>query len=687
MKASALSGSRVIAAGLSARIISVALLTSALMPALSLPAAEVLTQHNDQWRSGATLSETVLSPSSVSATTFGKLFSYAVDGSVYAQPLIVQNLAIGGGTHNVVYVATMEDTVYAFDADKNTTYWQVKLTGGTMVPIPITDMTGNNNLNIHGNVGILSTPVIDRTSGTIYILARTKDTSNNTYHQRLHALNLSTGAEKFGGPVEVTTSGFNSKMQSQRTALGFANGNIYLAWASHEDFGPYHGYVMAYSATTLQQVAVFNTTASGNMGGIWQAGQGPSIDEAGNVYYMTGNGDWNGTTNFGMTFLKLSPTLRLLDWFTEADFASENASDDDLGAAGVLLVPTAAGYPATQYAVGGGKQGRIFVLDKNNGLGHMTAGDTGAHQQFQAIQTASCSHHIHGSPIYWNSAAQGRMIYVWGENDVAKGFKFNGSTFATSPFTTTTMKSPSIGCGMPGSMLSLSANGGSGGIIWANCVFSGDALHNTVPGILRAFDANNLGVELWNSRINQTRDDIGNFAKFVPPTVANGKVYMASFSNLVHVFGPVSGGPTGGGPVANGTYSLRNRSTGSMLDNLGATTDGALVGQWTDNPSPNQNWVLTNVGGSVYTLTCVTGGKLLDSLGHTTDGSTIGQWSNSGSPNQRWTISSLGGGFFKLTNVASGKCLDTGGQTANGSTMQLWFSNSSFNQQWQIVAP
>jgi len=673
---------RLAPATLPTRLASLALCLGALVSAPALSAAEVLTQHNDQFRTGANLSETALSPSTVSASTFGKLFSYAVDGSVYAQPLVVQNLAIGGGTHNVVFVATMENSLYAFDADKNTTYWHVNFGP----PIPITDITGNNNLNIHGDVGVLSTPVIDRGSGTLYVLARTKE--NGSYHQRLHAINLSTGAEKFSGPVEVTTSGFNSKMQSQRSALGLANGNVYMAWASHEDFGPYHGYVMAYNATTLQQVAAFNTTASGNQGGIWQSGQGPAIDSAGNVYYLTGNGDWNGTSNFGMSFLKLSPTLKVLDWFTEADFASENAGDDDLGAAGALLLPSGSGYPNTQYVIGGGKQGRIFVLDKNAGMGHESGGDAGAHQNFQAIQTSACSHHIHGSPIYWNSSTQGQVIYVWGENDVAKGFKFNGSTFTTSPFTTTSVKSPSVGCGMPGAALSLSANGGSGGIVWANCVFSGDALHNTVPGILRAFNANNLQVELWNSRMNQSRDDIGNLAKFVPPTVANGKVYMASFSNQVHVFGPVSGGTGGGGaPIANGTYSLRNRSTGLMLDNLGATTDGALVGQWNDNPSPNQNWVLTNVGGAVYTVTCVTGGKLLDSLGHTTDGSTIGQWSNSGSTNQRWTITNLGGGFYKLTNVASGKCLDTGGGTANGSTMQLWFDNTSFNQQWQIVAP
>lgn len=505
-------------------------------------ASEVLTQHNDSFRTGANLGETALSPSAVNVDRFGKLFSYTVDGQVYAQPLVVENLSIGGGTHNVVYVATMEDSVYAFDADRNTTYWHADLATGSNTPVPITDITNNNNLNIHGNVGILSTPVIDRGSSTIYVLARTKNTSNGSYHQQLHALDLSTGAEKFGGPVEVTASGFDAKKQSQRTALGLSGGNIYLAWASHEDIGPYHGWVMAYNATTLRQTAVFNASASGSAAGIWQAGQGPTFDEAGNVYFMTGNGDWNGTTNFGMSFIKLSPSLRLLDWFTEADFASENSRDDDLGASGVLILPTSAGYPSTQYIIGAGKQGRMFVLDKND-LGHLSSGDTGAHQMFQAIQTAACSHHLHGSPIYWKSAAQGQLVYLWGENDVGKAFRFNNSTLTTSPALTTAVKSPSTGCGMPGAFLSLSANGGTNGVLWANCIFSGDALHNTVPGILRAFDANNLGVELWNSRMNSARDDLGNFAKFVPPTVANGKVYQASFSNRVHVFGAIGTPP------------------------------------------------------------------------------------------------------------------------------------------------
>jgi Ricin-type beta-trefoil lectin domain len=665
-----------------ALIAAIVLSTSVSLLPPPATAADVLTQHNDQWRTGSNLSETALTPSNVNVNNFGKLFSYTVDGHVYAQPLLVSGLSIAGGTHNVCYIATMEDSVYAFDADSNTTFWHVVFTGGNITPVPIVDITGNNNLNIHGDVGILSTPVIDRASGTIYVLARTKDTSNSTYIQKLHALNILTGAEKFGGPVTIAASGFNTKLQSQRPGLGLSNGNVYIAWGSHEDINTYHGWAMAYNATTLAQVAVFNSTPGGSRGAFWQAGQAPAFDRTGNLYMITGNGDWNGTTNWGETFLKLTPTLGVLDWFTPDNFASLNSGDVDFGSAGALLLPTASGYPSTQYVIGGGKEGKIFVLDKSGSgtMGHESSGNTGAHQIWQAIQTAACSHHIHGSPVYWNSSTQGQLVYVWGENDVGKAFKFNGSTFTTTAFSTTTVKAPTTGCGMPGATLSISANGNTNGIIWANCVFTGDALHNIVPGILRAYNANSLGTELWNSQMNSTRDGIGLFAKYVPPTVANGKVYMSSFSNRVHVYGPLSG------VVSPGTYKLVNRATGKALDDLGATADGASVGQWTIGNTDNQRWVVTLSGGN-YKLSCVGNSKFLDSLGNTADASPVGMWASSSSANQQWSISDAGSGFVKLTNVANGKCLDSAGAITNGAIMQFQPSGSSTNQQWQLTAP
>jgi len=652
----------------------------------SAKAVDVLTQHNDQFRTGANLSETILTPAKVNATQFGKLFSYAVDGYVFAQPLYVSGYTIAGGTHNVCYVATMEDSVYAFDADSNTTYWHKQFTGGNITPVPIVDITGNNNLNIHGNVGILSTPVIDRGSGTIYVLARTKNTSTTTYIQSLHALDLATGNEKFGGPVVISASGFDNKMQNQRPGLALANGNVYIAWGSHEDFTPYHGWVMAYNATTLAQVAVFNTTPGGSQSAIWMAGQAPAIDSSGNTYWITGNGDWDGVSKWGESFLKLSPTLTVSDWFTPANYATLNAGDQDFGAGGAMLLPGTSGYPSTSYAIGGGKEGKIFVLDKTVGaMGHMTAGDTGAHQIFQATASASCSKHIHGTPVYWNSGTQGKMIYVWGENDVGKAFKFNGSTFTTTAFTQTTVKSPTTGCGMPGSILSISANGTANGILWASCVYTGDGVHDIVPGVLRAYDANSLGTELWDSRMNLARDDSGNLAKYTPPTVVNGKVYMASFSGVVNVYGIL-----GTNNLANGTYKIVNRNSGLALDVKGqATTNGSVVQQFTYNGGNNQRWTVTGLGGGQYKIVGVQSGRALDVTGQSTaDGAAIELFDDNGGANQKWIITPTSGGYNTLQGVQSGKMMEVvGAATTNSAPIDQWTGNGGNNQQWSFQTP
>lgn len=652
----------------------------------SAEAVDVLTQHNDQYRTGANLSETILTPSNVNSTQFGKLFSYTVDGYVFAQPLYVSGYSIGGGTHNVCYIATMEDSVYAFDADSNTTYWHKQFTGGNITPVPIVDITANNNLNIHGDVGILSTPVIDKSGGTIYVLARTKNTSTTTYIQTLHALDLATGNEKFGGPVVISASGFDNKMQNQRPGLALANGNVYIAWGSHEDFTPYHGWVMAYNATTLAQVAVFNTTPGGSQSAIWMAGQAPAIDSSGNTYWITGNGDWDGVSKWGESFLKLSPTLAVSDWFTPANYATLNSGDQDFGAGGAMLLPGTSGYPSTSYAIGGGKEGKIFVLDKTAGaMGHMTTGDTGAHQIFQATASASCSKHIHGTPVYWNSGSQGKMIYVWGENDVGKAFKFNGSTFTTTAFTQTTVKSPTTGCGMPGSILAISANGTNNGILWASCVYTGDGVHDIVPGILRAYDANNLGTELWDSHMNQTRDDSGNLAKYTPPTIANGKVYMSSFSGVVNVYGIL-----GTNSLANGTYKIVNRNSGLALDVKGQwTTNGSPIQQYTYNAGDNQKWTVTGLGGGQYKIIGVQSGRALDVTGQSTaDGAAIELFDDNGGDNQKWTITPTSGGYNTIQGVQSGKMMEVvGAATTNSAPVDQWTGNSGNNQQWIFQTP
>lgn len=802
----------------------------------------VLTQHNDNRRTGANLAETRLTTLNVNPQRFGKLFERTVDGYVYAQPLYLSNVAVQGqGTRNVVYVATMHNTVFAFDADDpaaSAALWSRSL--GPPVPLPDNKVGGQGYRDIAVEVGIVSTPVISAQRNALYVVALTKE--NNVYRHRLHALDVRSGAELFGGPRMISAgvpgagSGsangnvqFTSYLQNQRPALLLAGGVVYAAFASYGDNGPYHGWVLGFNADTLQPLAnVFNTTADGEQGGIWQAGQGPAADEANNLYFMTGNGTfaethiggkvtlpetavgapavinvndqtlalaWTGTdpqhrlnvqssadgrsftgkvtlneasvdgpgfafgsgrafiawagtdsdhklnvmsspdcrnfsnkvtlgeaSNFGPalafgngqlfiawtgkdansslnvmssadgvhfgnkvtlsessatspglafaggqlyllwrgtdparslnvmefnsrskvtlgdasdfhpalaglggfklvwtgrdqsqslnlltgpgthnlgdkqtygdaasaspslvayqgqlvicwtgtdgehhlnvarvvaspllgdSFVKLAPDLTLADWFSPFNTQELNAHDTDLGSGGPLLIPN------TQLLVGGGKEGKLYLLDRNK-LGHFCstctapAGDTQIVQWFQATGLPNQGtpppppapfsggfHHIHGSPVYWDSPNRGPIIYVWGEADWLRAFTFDGARFNPFPADISSVTTP--GGSMPGAMLSLSANGNNPGtgIIWASHPTSQNANQQVVDGTIRAIDAMNLGSELWNSDMNHARDGLGKISKFSPPTVADGKVYVATFSNKLVVYGPL----------------------------------------------------------------------------------------------------------------------------------------------------
>jgi hypothetical protein len=507
----------------------------------------VWTHHNNNQRTGANLNETVLNTSNVNVNQFGRLFSQSVDADMYGQPLVVPGVNIPGkGAHNVVYVATQNDSVYAFDADSNAgtnaqPLWKVNFTNAAagITAVPAVDVTASNSGNIRrpGPIGIMGTPVIDLSTGTMYLVARTKE--NGSYFQRLHALDITTGAEKFGGPVAIqaTAAGntFNPMTQNQRPGLALDHGIVYIAWSSHDDMVPYHGWVIGYQASNLQQTGVFNDTPNGTQGGIWQSGQPPAFDASGNLYLMTGNGTFSmpsGGSDVSESFVKLRTSdLALLDWFAQCDVDTWNNANEDLNSAGVLQIPN------TTRIFGGGKQGRFFLLDTAN-LGQVqqyrvqNCTNPQIPQSFQATTTG----HIHGSPVFFTSPTQGSMVYVWAEEDYLKSFSFNGSTFTTSPSMQSTFTAPP---GMPGGFLSVSSNGSQAGtgIVWATMPFSQDAENAVVAGILRAFDASNLSVELWNSRNNIARDDVGNFAKFVPLTIANGKVYAATFSNQLVVYG------------------------------------------------------------------------------------------------------------------------------------------------------
>jgi Carbohydrate binding module (family 6)/Fibronectin type III domain len=541
------------------------------------------TQHNDNMRTGDNLSETILNQSNVNVTTFGMLFKESVDDEVYATPLYMPNLTINGATHNVVFVATVNNSVYAFDADTaGAALWSRNFgTPANHTEVGLGGDCGNAYNDFQGNIGIVGTPVIDPTTDTMYFVAHT--VAGGTHTQTIHAINILTGADRAtDSSAVISGGGFNSKTNNQRPAVTLSNGTVYVAWSSYCDETPYNGIVKAFTASTLANTATFNDTSSGGangQGGIWQAGQGLNVDSNGNLYVMTGNGTWDGSSSFGESFVKLNPTnLTVEDYFTPSDYATLNSNDADVGSAGGLLIP------GTSLMVGGGKSDIFFLLNTNN-MGHETANDAGTEQEFKAgaIGGGCTTGHIHGGPVYYDSSSLGPLIYVWSENDFMHEFKFNGSTFpSTTPFASSSMTDAE--CGMPGVMLSVSADGNndSTAIVWGNAVLSGDANHGTVPGILRAFNATNVNQELWDSQKNATRDSCGNFAKGGYPVIMNGKVYLGSFgtanagSGQLCVYGlvtPPTEGPYGGTPAAvPGTVYAEKYDTGGQGLGFNVTT-------------------------------------------------------------------------------------------------------------------
>jgi hypothetical protein len=497
----------------------------------------VLTQHNNNSRTGANLNEISLTTSNVNVSTFGKLFDMPVDGLVFAQPLYMPSVNLpNSGTHNILFVATAHDSVYAFDADTGAQLWQRSL--GTAVQSSVIGTT-----NIQVEVGIISTPVIDPSTYTLYVVAKTYENSVQIF--RLHALDiLQNGAEKLGGPRQIAAqyngSGipndgaghvqFVAAQHNQRAALTLVKGVLYLAFASHEDKLPYHGWVLAYSAANLQQLATYNTTPNGGEGGIWMSGQGLVVDSNNNTYLITGNSTLateNSAGDYGESFLKLGLSgnaLSVLDFFKAHNYDSMNLNDTDLGSGGAVAIP------GTAYIVGGGKQGLLYLVNTND-MGKLQPTSDRVLQEFQA------DNGLWGAPVFWNNPSA-PTLYVWGVNDSLKAFTYNFTSgkFNTPFAAASSVKTPSGGdpCGA----LSVSSNqsvAGSG-IVWATIPLA-DPDSATVHGKLYAFDATNVGKELWDSGQNAFRDDFGYFAKFVPPTVANGKVYVATDSYQVCAYG------------------------------------------------------------------------------------------------------------------------------------------------------
>jgi len=513
----------------------------------------VTTQRYDNARDGENLQEYALTSSVLStAGAFGKVFSCAIgDGPVYAQPLYVANLAIGGGTHNVVFVATQQNSVYAFDADASpcTTYWHVNLDPAGSTPTPNNGNQGDSDLN--GPYGIFGTPVIDLATGTLYAVASTLD-NGTSFNYRLHALSLATGAEKTGSPVVISATApstppatltFDPSVHMQRPGLLLSASTVYVAFGSYGDTNIYYGWVMGYDKTTLTQTGVFNTApnSSENTGAaIWMAGAGPAADASGNLYFSSANGPFNVTglppaapaDSFGDTLLKLTSGLAVSDFFTPADQATLDSGDLDLGSAGVMLLPDAAGSGTHPHlAIAADKESNLYMVDRDspgeyNGMTNtnvqtVTVNSTGGGITTGFFTTAS----------YWNG-----NVYAGAVGDNVKRYPISNAQLATSP---ASQSAESYGYPGVNVVISAAGAGATAGLAWAldtnaSGTMTGGA-GGTGPAILRAYDATALGTALWSSS-TLSSDKCGNAVKFVVPTVANGKVYVVG-TNQLTVYG------------------------------------------------------------------------------------------------------------------------------------------------------
>jgi hypothetical protein len=510
-------------------------LTVIATPAVS----DVLTYHNDNARTGQNLTEAILTPATVSGTRFGLLRQLPADGRVDAQPLIVSNLAVGGKTRNVVFVATEHASVYSFDADDGTAFVHASLlrSGETT-----SDSRGCGQ--VAPEIGITATPVIDRSAGangTLYAVAMSKDAAGN-YYQRVHALDLVTLAEQPNSPVTVQASypgnGANSSggrvvfdpaQYKERVALLLVGGTLYTAWASHCDIDPYTGWVIGYDPKTLAQTRVLNVVPNGSEGSIWQSGGGMAADPQGNLYALVANGTFDTTLDagglpvnrdYGNAFVKISGTnpIQVVDYFAMRDAVSESAADVDLGSGAPMLLPDLqdAGGTVRHLAVGAGKDGHLYVVNRDD-LGKFSASANAIWQDL----TNALPGGIYSAPAYFNGS-----IYYADVGGTLKAFAISQAKLGAAPASQSSTTFP-----YPGASPAVSANGSSGGIVWAVESATGQT------AVLHAFDAANLGNELYNSnRAAAAADHFGTGNKFITPTIANGKVYVGT-PNGVAVFG------------------------------------------------------------------------------------------------------------------------------------------------------
>lgn len=551
--------------------------------------AGVFTYHNGASRDGVNSQEYALSPQTVNSAAFGKLFSCAVDGAVYTQPLWAPGVSIAGGIHNVIFVATQHDTVFAFDADASpcVTYWEANLLdqqhGGSTGETSIlwTDVGCQCYIgDIWPEIGVTGTPVIDPSTNTVYLVSASQVSSQGTFYQRLHALDLASGDERSSSPVTIaasvpgTTEDFNPQMENQRLAMALDQGIVYVGWSAHEDAGPWYGWLIGYNAynpsssSSLQQVTVFNSTPNAGEGGIWAAGGAPAIDASGNLYVATGNGVFDevpspANNDYGDSLLKLSAVsgttpngtgLNVADYFTPEDQSCLYNTDTDLGAGGPILLPdqTTSGLPQ-HLVLEIGKEGVVYLVNRDN-MGHYQAPPANSQctdTNSQIVQTFQGSPAgFYGTPAFWQNTLYFAGSADGGSGDYLKAFSFDP---ASGQFNSNWTSQSGHYYNFPGASPSISSQGTSNGIVWAidesaygygnvNSSAGSQACfsdNDTPPAacfgaaVLYAYDATNLALELWDSTLAaNNRDQAGNAVKFVPPTIANGKVYVSTRSEI-----------------------------------------------------------------------------------------------------------------------------------------------------------
>jgi hypothetical protein len=655
----------------------------------------VLTYHNDNVRTGQNLTEFALMPSTVNVSTFGRLFTVSTDGKVDAQPLYASAVAMPGlGPRSVVYAATEHGSVYAFDARSGAVYWQVTTLGAGEVP------SDNRSCNqVIPEIGVTATPVIDLgvgPHGTIYLVAMSKDAAGN-YHQRLHALDLATGAEQAGSPKEITATYpgtgdnssngqvfFDPKQYKSRPGLLLLNGTVYTAWGSHCDIGLYTGWVLGYDEQTLTQTSVFNFAPNGSEAAIWGSGGGMAADGAGNLFFNVANGtfDTNLTVDgfpsqgdYGNAFVRLTQSngaLQAADYWTMNNSVAESSRDEDLGSGGLTLLPDLIdGHGNVRHlGTGAGKDGNVYVFDRDN-MGKFNRNDNST--LYQELPGGLGGAEF-GSPTWFNGT-----VYYGAVNNTIRAFGVNAAYLTATP----TSKSPTT-YGYPGATPAISAHNTSNGILWA--------VENANPAALHAYDAANLANELYNS--NQAagaRDQFGPGNKYITPTIADGRVFVGT-TNSVAVFGGIPAPPALSIPT--GWVNIVSKNSGKCLDvpwtsstNWGQNT-GLTLQQWACWGGDNQKFQILPVNGG-YQITGKVSGLQLDVAGGpgaTQDGAVLIQYPYWGGANEIFQINPTSDGYYTLHPVSSGKCIDVSQvSTADGAAVWQWSCWGGDNQKWSLV--